>query len=90
MTDKRNINSQQSLSDDALEALLEKAEFAEVPQYFANKVMQEIDGLPDAMPVESHSKSEWWQWAALIGGGIPALMQILAFAFSAWNIASLG
>ena len=35
-------------------------------------------------------KSEWWQWVALIGGGIPALLQILDFIFSAWNVASLG
>jgi len=34
--------------------------------------------------------SEWWQWAVLIGGGIPAFLQILAFIFSAWNVASLG
>ena len=38
----------------------------------------------------SQPKSEWWQWVALIGGGIPALLQILAFIFSAWNVASLG
>lgn len=106
MTEKRNINSQQPLSDDALEALLKEAEFVEVPQYFTNKVMQRIDDLPNALTVESdtsnpesdipskpraaHSKSDWWQWAALIGGGIPALMQVLAFIFSAWSVASLG
>ena len=38
----------------------------------------------------SQPQSEWWQWVALIGGGIPALLQILAFIFSAWNVASLG
>ena len=38
----------------------------------------------------SKHKSEWWQWVALIGGGVPALFQILAFIFSAWNVASLG
>lgn len=90
MTDKRNQNSQQPLSDDALEALLGETEFAEIPPLFTNKVMQGIDNLPNTLPVESSSKSDWWQWAALIGGGIPALMQVLAFIFSAWNVSSLG
>ena len=101
MKNKQQNNQQgHTLSDDELEALLNEAEFVEVSQQFTNKVMREIDELPEAVNASDNtidsilsaqsSKSEWWQWVALIGGGIPALLQILAFIFSAWNVASLG
>jgi len=103
MNKQQNNQQGHTLSDDELEALLDETEFVEVPQQFTNKVMQEIDELPDAVMAEDASsnyidtllgaqspKSEWWQWVALVGGGIPALLQILAFIFSAWNVASLG
>ena len=101
MKNKQQNNQQgHTLSDDELEALLNEAEFVEVSQQFTNKVMREIDELPEAVNASDNtidsilsaqsSKSEWWQWVALIGGGIPAFLQILAFIFSAWNVASLG
>ena len=99
MSNKHNNPSVHSVSDDELDALLGEVDFLEVPQQFTNKVMQGIDELPQSAATtstssdgsnSSQSQSEWWQWVALIGGGIPALLQILAFIFSAWNVASLG
>lgn len=79
MTDKHS--KKYTFSDDELDDLLGDIELVAVPDNFTNKVLHEI---------EVSQKSEWWQWLALIGGGIPALLQILAFIFSAWNVASLG
>lgn len=99
MSSKHQNPSVHSVSDDELDALLGEVDFLEVPQQFTNKVMQGIDELPQSAAPSStssdgsnssQSQSEWWQWVALIGGGIPALLQILAFIFSAWNVASLG
>ena len=107
MSNKHQNPSIHSVSDDELDASLGEVDFLEVPQQFTNKVMQEIDELPQSATaqstlgtattstssdasISSESQSEWWQWVALIGGGIPAFLQILAFIFSAWNVASLG
>ena len=104
MTDKHTTPAKHTLSEDDLDALLGEVDFLEVPTGFTNKVMQGIDELPDYetdrdSTAESSSadtqhkpsqQSEWWQWAALIGGGIPAFLQVLAFIFSAWNVANLG
>ena len=98
-TDKQSATTKQNLSDDVLDALLDEVEFVEIPQNFTNKIMQGIDASPNAKSMdlemlaegkEGGSPSDWWQWVALIGGGIPALMQVLAFIFSAWNVSSLG
>ncbi|PWQ95604.1 hypothetical protein [Leucothrix pacifica] len=92
MTDKyRRPEAQttpQTISENDLDELLGNVDFAEVPEGFTQQVMQEIDQLPT--PVATDQKTQWWQWAALISGGIPALFQLLAFIFSAWNVASLG
>ena len=107
MSNKHQNPSIHSVSDDELDASLGEVDFLEVPQQFTNKVMQEIDELPQSATAQStlgtattstssdvsistEPQSEWWQWVALIGGGIPAFLQILAFIFSAWNVASLG
>ena len=104
MTDKQTKQAMKKLSEDDLASLLGEIDFLEVPTGFTSKVMVGVDELPvyesdQAGNVESNSdvaksnpaqQPPWWQWAALIGGGIPALMQVLAFIFSAWNIASLG
>ena len=65
----------------------------ELPQSAAAQSTLDTATTSASSDLSIHSKepqSEWWQWAALIGGGIPALLQILAFIFSAWNVASLG
>ena len=104
MTDKQTTPAKHTLSEDDLDALLSDVDFLELPTGFTNKVMEGIDELPDyatdrndtaksGTKVTQHKPSqqpEWWQWAALIGGGIPAFLQVLAFIFSAWNVASLG
>ena len=103
MSNKPHNQTKHRISEGELDALLGKVDFLEVPQQFTNKVMQGIDELPQTAVTDHPSKgkdtasdntakpqSEWWQWAALIGGGIPALLQILAFIFSMWNVASLG
>jgi len=104
MTDKHITKHvdipKQTLSDDALDTLLSEVDFLEVPQHFTNKVMQSIDEIADKKATNNGSQHaddqvinaapKWWQWAALIGGGIPALMQVLAFIFSAWNVSNLG
>ena len=104
MTDKHLTPAKHTLSEDDLSALLNEVDFLEVPTGLTNKVMGDIDELPDyatdrISTAESgtegaqHKPSqqpEWWQWAALIGGGIPAFLQVLAFIFSAWNVTSLG
>ena len=102
MSNKQSNQSSHTLSDEALDDLLGSTGFVEVPPLFTNKVMQEIDALPTSDHQESatskgvnasldtQSPTEWWQWVALIGGGIPAFLQILMFIFSAWNVASLG
>jgi len=104
MTDKHTTPAKHTLSEDGLDTLLGEVDFLEVPTGFTSKVMQGIDELPDYETDRNgtsgagnegtqHNPSqqpEWWQWAALIGGGIPAFLQVLAFIFSAWNVASLG
>jgi len=103
MSNKNHNQTKHRISDDELDALLDEVDSLEVPQQFTNKVMQGIDELPQSVVTAdiqngrnnasdsiAKPQSEWWQWAALIGGGIPALLQILAFIFSAWNVASLG
>lgn len=104
MTDKHVTSSKHTLSEDDLDALLGDVDFLEVPSGFTSKVMQDIDALPDyrsdrngasesgseATQHKPSKQSEWWHWAALIGGGIPAFLQVLAFIFSAWNVANLG
>ena len=82
MTKQNNI-----IDDKALDDLLNGIEVPEVPTHFSHNVMQAIDTLPEEAIVTTPS---WWQWLALIGGGIPALIQLAAFIFSAWNIVSVG
>jgi hypothetical protein len=78
---------QHPITDLELEQLLNDNDFAKVPEQFTQQVMASINALPQ--PVQQ-SQPTWWQWLALIGGGIPAFMQTIAFMFSAWNIASIG
>jgi hypothetical protein len=79
-------HSKQNSFDDELEQLLQSNNFVQPPQQFTHNVMASINGLPDVHP----NYPTWWQWLALIGGGVPALMQTVAFMFSAWNIANIG
>ena len=76
-----------SITDEALDALLDDIETTTVPTHFSHNLMQKIDTLPDVKPV---TKPSWWQWLALVSGGIPALMQLATFIFGAWHIASVG
>ena len=87
MSNKQHNPSTQRVSDHDLDVLLDELDFLEVPQQFTDNVMQQIDESTQSV---IKPKTEWWQWFALIGGGIPAFLQILAFIFSAWNVASLG
>jgi len=81
-----NKKNQTTITDDELDTLLQQTSFAQVPDRFEQHVMMKIDALP-----ETHSSQPtWWQWLALVGGGIPALMQIAGLVFSAWNIANAG
>ncbi|PWQ93088.1 hypothetical protein [Leucothrix arctica] len=75
------------ITDDALNELLTNIETPPVPEYFSHNVMQAIEALPSEDIV---TKPSWWQWLALIGGGVPAIMQLATFVFSAWHIASVG
>lgn len=88
MTDKHNSKPPYAVSENDLDDLLGNVDFADVPDNFTDDVMQKISEL-SAQP-EAIQTTQWWQWAALISGGIPALFQILAFIFSAWNVANLG
>jgi hypothetical protein len=77
---------QNTITDSELDLLLEETGFVHVPEHFEQQVMESLNALPEPQT----NKPAWWQWLALIGGGIPALMQIAAFVFSAWNIATVG
>lgn len=77
---------QHIITDAELAHLLEGDAVVQPPQQFTHNVMASINALPDGRT----NHTTWWQWLALIGGGIPALMQTLAFMFSAWNIANIG
>lgn len=75
------------MTDDALDKLLSDIDTPPVPEHFSHNVMQAIDALPYENIV---AKPSWWQWLALIGGGIPAIIQLASFIFGAWHIASVG
>jgi len=81
-----NRDSHKPISDDELETLLTDTDFAQPPEHFVQDVMESINALPNRQVIQP----TWWQWLALLGGGIPAFMQTIAFVFSAWNIANLG
>lgn len=74
------------ISDNQLELLLKNNNLAHAPDHFTQTVMASINTSNESQKI----KPTWWQWLALIGGGIPALMQTVAFMFSAWSIANIG
>ena len=75
------------ITDDALDELLTNIETPPAPEYFSHNVMQAIDALPSEALT---TKPSWWQWLALIGGGVPAIIQLATFVFGAWHITSVG
>lgn len=98
-----NKHPHKHISDDDLDHLLEETVFTEAPENFTEQVMQAIDDLPQQQQYEHQNITQtqhptsnqpnnptWWQWLALLGGGVPALMQIVAFVFGVWNMASVG
>jgi len=75
------------ITDEALDALLSDLETPDVPTHFSHNVLQAIDALPEE---QENTSPNWWQWLALIGGGIPALVQLATFIFGAWHVVSVG
>lgn len=83
MTDRKN----DQITDDELDELYGSVEFIQVPEQFGRDVLQSIAALPE---YNRGVAPAWWQWLALIGGGIPALGQVAAFVFSAWSVVNVG
>jgi hypothetical protein len=72
--------------DRELDKLLENSCFVAVPADFERNVLQAIASVPQSKaPVV-----RWWQWLALLGGAVPGVLELAAFIFSIWTVASAG
>jgi hypothetical protein len=73
--------------DDPLEQLLQTEPF-DVPQGFAERVMQRITYLP--LPAQGSQPLEWLQWLALVGGALAGIGHTLGFVFGIWMVSAAG
>lgn len=79
-------HTSRALTDSELDELLYTNDSVSPPEDFTQQVMQSIRALPQT----KQKQPTWWQWLALTLGGIPAIIQTLAFMFSAWHVAAIG
>jgi hypothetical protein len=85
-----NKQIQKSMTDIELDKVLEASDIVKPPADFTQSVMNSINGISNNVDNTANTKVTWWQWLALISGGIPAITQTLALVFGAWNIANIG
>jgi hypothetical protein len=83
---KMNKQTNKAFTDSELDELLHINASATPPEQFTQQVMASINALPQTI----QNRPTWWQWLALTLGGVPAIMQTLAFMFSAWHVAAIG
>ncbi len=73
--------------EDELDRLL-RTPLLTPPPDFAGRVMEHIQHLP-AQEMAPH-RQPVWHWLALAAGGIPAVLQLLAFIFGMWAATAAG
>jgi hypothetical protein len=81
-----NKQNRGTITDSELDELLHINASVSPPEHFTQQVMKSINALPQTIL----NRPTWLQWLALTLGGIPAIIQTLAFIFSAWHVAAIG
>lgn len=81
-----NKQNRKAITDSELDELLHVSASVSPSEHFTQQVMKSINTLP----LTVQSRPTWWQWLALTLGAIPAIIQTLAFIFSAWHVAAIG